>query len=404
MLRDAAAFHLELSERLLHYGVFLKDAHPWNILFDRGQPIFVDYTSLVEIDGFFSEEYLDSNKKYSDLAPSDRLKMVMFEIYSRMYKPYFINPLVCFAYGNRGRVNQRIENTTLNASTSTITRRECVSQLRFSRAIFSKVLRIFNVLRIERRIIRGLRSRAGLERFYADMRRHVRRLNVDLGGSAYSAYYQKKGEDQELAYSDVWNDKQKSVHDALNLPAIGSVLDVACNTGWFALMAEKLGKSVVAFDIDEGSIEALYKTVRDSQINVLPLVMDFTRLTRDRYSIHDGNKVLIDAKDRLRSDAVIALGIVHHLVLGQGMSFDDVLDSLVALCRQRMVLEFIESDDAMIQEEPSFFTAYFKNRSLIDGYSMSAFINRIQAKGFTVSVHASHPYTRKILVCDRQKS
>jgi len=403
MLQDAAAFHLELCQRLLHYGLFVKDAHPWNILFERGQPVFVDYTSLVELEGLFSEEYLDSNKKYSEFAPSDRLKMIMFEIYSRMYKPYFINPLMCFAYGKRERVNQRIEDTTLNASTSTISRRECVSQLRFSRTVFLKVLSIVSVLRAELRIFSVLRSSATLESFYADMHRHVRRLKAGLGGSAYSAYYQKKGEDQELVYSNAWNDKQKSVRDALNLPEIGSVLDVACNTGWFALMAEKLGKSVVAFDIDEGCIEDLYKTVKDSRINVLPLVMDFTRLTRDRYSIHDGKKVLINAADRLRSDAVIALGIIHHLVLGQGMSFDDVLKSLTDLCKQRMVIEFIEPDDAMIRDEPSFFTEYFKNRSLIDGYSMSAFISRIEANGFIVSVHASYPHTRKILVCDRQK-
>jgi SAM-dependent methyltransferase len=234
------------------------------------------------------------------------------------------------------------------------------------------------------------------------MHDYIRNFPVAIGGSAYSAYYQQKGEDQDWVYSDSWNTKQKSVHEALSSPEIHSVLDVACNTGWFACMAEKLGKSVVAFDIDEGCIETLYSRVRQSHLNVLPLVMNFTQLTQDRYSIHDGNKVLINARQRLRSDSVIALGIIHHLVLGLGLTFDLVLDSLTALCGKQLVIEFVDPDDAMIRDEPSFFPAYFKNRDLLSDYNMHTLIGLLEARGFDVRVGASYPETRKMLVCNRR--
>jgi SAM-dependent methyltransferase len=299
-------------------------------------------------------------------------------------------------------VRRRIEDTTLNASTSTIGLRECMPKLRLGRTMIRKMLRLNKAKRDESQAFAALRDSSDTARFYAAMRQHVQSLGVALGGSAYSAYYQQKGEDQDKVYSDVWNAKQKSVHDALNSPEIRSVLDVACNTGWFALMAEKLGKSVVAFDIDEGCIETLYSQVRCSRLNVLPLVMNFTQLTQDRYSIHDGNKVLINAKQRLRSDSVIALGIIHHLVLGLGLSFDEVLDSLVALCEKQLLIEFVAPDDAMIQDEPSFFPAYFKDRALISAYDMQTLIARIEARGFEISVRASHPETRKMLVCNKR--
>lgn len=401
MLQDAAAFHLTLLEQLLAKGLTLKDAHPWNILFERGRPVFVDFTSIVTERGLFSEEYLEANRQFRDAPNTYREAMLVREIFARMFQPYFLNPLLYYACGERDRVRPRIENTALNAATDVISIRECLPRHRIGRSTVKKIVRFLKARKSEKGAYAKLQDASNLGLFYAQMRRHVQSLPVAIGSTAYSAYYIKKGEDQDWSYSENWNAKQKSVHDALYSPDIRSVLDVACNTGWFALMAEKLGKNVVAFDIDEGCIETLYEHVRSSRLNVLPLVMNFTQLTKDRYSIHDGNKVLINATQRLRSDAVIALGIIHHLVLGLGMHFKDVLDSLIGLCGQRLVVEFVDPDDAMIQKETRFFPAYFNNRELIADYDMQTLIGLIEARGFEVSVRASHPETRKMLVCDR---
>lgn len=404
MLQDAAIFHLTLSENLLKKDIYLKDAHPWNILFDRGHPVLIDFTSLVTSSGLFAEEYLESNEQFRETSSPTRLSGLTREIFVRMYQPYFIHPLQAYAYGKRDRVRQLIEDTTLNAATSTITVRDCLPTRRLGRSTIKKIVRFVKARWNGSQVFSRLQKTSEIGRFYADMQRYVQNLPVAIGESAYSAYYRQKGEDQTLAYSDAWNAKQKSVHDALNSPDIRSVLDVACNTGWFAMMAEKLGKSVVAFDIDEGCIETLYSQVRQSRLNVLPLVMNFVHLTKDRYSIHDGNKVLINATQRLRSDSVIALGIIHHLVLGLGLSFDDVLDSLVPLSGKQLVIEFVDPTDAMIQNEPSFFPAYFKHREILTGYDMQTLIDLMEKRGYDVSIQASHPETRKILVFRKRAS
>ena len=328
MLKDCALFHLQLSQQLLSRDLYLKDAHPWNILFEDGQFVFVDFTSVVSSDSLLAEDYLRSNQTYRQADEATRLAMVTSEVFERMYLPYFLYPLFAYAYGRGKLVPKLLLRTTLNASTSTITARHCMPKIRVGRSL---VKNLYGLLRSNRRLhkmLASLRHDRNVAKFYSQVKQLVSCLQVAGRSSAYASYYSEKGEDQDVEYSEQWNAKQKAVHAAINSAEINTVLDVACNTGWFALMAEKLGKSVVAFDIDEGCIEYLYNRIKMERLRILPLVMNLTDLTSDRYSIYDGNKVLINARERLKSDSLLALGIIHHLVLGLGLSFDEVLKML----------------------------------------------------------------------------
>jgi hypothetical protein len=404
MLKDAALFHLELSQKLIAQELFLKDAHPWNILFEKGSPVFVDFTSIVTRDSLFGEAYLEANQSRKNDSDEVRLASLFKEIFERMYIPYFIQALCGYAFGQHSRVRKAIEVTTLNASTSVISQRSCFPVWQGMRQLPQVIVKYFGLLRIRmqiKNIINRLMHEKDITVFYAEMYALVSNLKVEVGNTAYSNYYELKGENNTWDYSESWNDKQKSVYDALNKPGIESVLDVACNTGWFAILADMLGKRVIAFDIDEGCTEVLYSKVKKDQLDILPLVLNFTDMTQDRYSIVDGKKVLINATQRLCSDSVIALGIIHHLALGVGLSFKQILDKLMPLCRKQLVIEFIDSNDEMIQGEPSFFPAYFNDSSIISSYNMHTLISLIEMQGFDVSVRSSHPDTRKILVCNR---
>src|SRR5262245_5865765 len=47
MLKDAALTIIELVIELARRGLTLKDAHPWNVLFDACRPLYVDLTSII---------------------------------------------------------------------------------------------------------------------------------------------------------------------------------------------------------------------------------------------------------------------------------------------------------------------------------------------------------------------
>lgn len=402
MLKDAALFHLELSERLFGHGLFLKDAHPWNILFEKGHPVFIDFTSIVSSDSLLAEEYLEANKLHRGEDTETRLACVHKEIFERMYLPYFIRPLSAYAFGQRSRVGKEIERTTLNSSTSIISMRACLPKVRLRISMFTQLLGLLKSRVRVKKIIRQVIEKKDVPGFFREMKQCVTNIKVAVDNSAYSAYYRLKGEDNEQVYSEKWNAKQKAVYNALNIADVNSVLDVACNTGWYAIMAEKLGKRVVAFDIDEGCIENLYSQVKNDQLDILPLVLNFTELTQDRYSIYDGKKVLINASQRLRSDSVIALGIVHHLVLGLGMTFEKVLDRLIPLCEKQLVIEFVDTLDEKIVDEPTFFPAYNANRNLAENYDLDTFMICLNKYYSKVTIKDSYPGTRTILICENK--
>src|SRR5690349_8400138 len=46
MLKDAALTIIDLVTELSRRGLTLKDAHPWNLLFDFTRPVYVDLTSI----------------------------------------------------------------------------------------------------------------------------------------------------------------------------------------------------------------------------------------------------------------------------------------------------------------------------------------------------------------------
>src|SRR4051812_4704844 len=50
MLKDAAFTIIDLVMELGQRGLTLKDAHPWNVLFDAYKPVYVDLTSIIPIE------------------------------------------------------------------------------------------------------------------------------------------------------------------------------------------------------------------------------------------------------------------------------------------------------------------------------------------------------------------
>lgn len=402
MLKDAALFHLELSETLFSNNLFLKDAHPWNILFEGGNPIFIDFTSIANQKSLFKETFLFSNTKKISGNTNSHISTIIDEIHHRMYTPYFIKPLeTYFILGDGGYTRRLIEATTINTSNRTIRLRSSLFSAK------NKALALINTARI-------IKSRANIKLasyrlkkdnnpigFFQELRKQIEKIDVSPPTTGYVDYYDAKGENYCFKNVQAWNKKQLSVYDAINSTAIKTVVDIACNTGWFAILAAQLGKEVVAIDIDESCIEALYKVVKEKHLNLLPLVIDITKPTLDRPSIYGDGLILINTFQRLRSDAVIALGIIHHLSLGLGLELDEVLDLLTPLCQKILIIEFISLNDSLIQNEPQFFPAYFKNNSIAGNYNLEKLIFLCQQRGFNVRQAQSNPNTRTILVCTK---
>ncbi|GEM_PF-785907 len=407
MLQDAAILHVDLFMKLAPLGLTIKDWHPYNILFKGPCPIFVDFASLVPFNHLPSEEYLNPPSPPHRLALFWDINAVyLYEMYSRMCVPYFLLPLYLMERGQHQQARLRLIETALNARDDILGEDE----------VFSRGSRERRKYRVKGWAKKLALVQAGHQKsaFFRLLRREIRSRTVELSASSYSEYYLAKNEAFSYTPSDEWTGKQWAVFDALSSYQPKTVLDLACNTGWFSILAAKMGCDVVAVDIDEACVDILYRRAKQEALSILPLVIDLLHFPDDmmplphmvKYNSTDDSKessLFPAASKRLRCDMVLALAIVHHLTLGHGLSFDEVAELLARFTKCCLVVEFVAMDDTLIADNPGFFPSLCRNRSSFDGYTLEGFISALSHLFRVTEIRPSSSGSRTVLVCERQQ-
>ncbi|MEO8576636.1 MAG: class I SAM-dependent methyltransferase, partial [Gemmatimonadales bacterium] len=269
MFKEAALLHVTLFERLGEHGLTLKDWHPQNILFSGTRPVFVDFTSIIPIENLPKQLHLQSGRPPASMETRwDPTAKAMYENYRLMFEPYFGLPLAMMDRNEHSKARARIFETTLNASDSVITRREVFGTDTFARLRYEFEERLLRVALMEK----GTQKR----RFLRRLRKTIETRRAAHRGSAYSTYYEDKNEVFAAEPSKDWTAKQHGVHGAITKHKPATALDLGSNTGWFSMLAAKLGASVVAVDLDEGSIDRLYRDAKKQGFDILPLVANLT--------------------------------------------------------------------------------------------------------------------------------
>jgi SAM-dependent methyltransferase len=233
-------------------------------------------------------------------------------------------------------------------------------------------------------------------------------IDVTPPMSAYSSYYDEKKEALSLADPSGFLPKQRAVYDILRAKAPQSVLDIGANTGWYSVLAASLGASVIALEEDESCVDILYGRSKKQGLRILPLKASFGGLTRE---IHGARNLAPASKgeeasalyragvERFGAELVLVLGLMHHLVLGEGRSIDDVFAILQRLAGKTLVLEFVALDDEKIREDPGFFPSLRKFDA--SNYNLELVVQAGRRHFAGVDILPSHPATRTILVFDR---
>jgi SAM-dependent methyltransferase len=402
MFKEAALFHIELFQELEKHGLTLKDWHPQNILFSGTRPVFVDFTSIIPVEELTKQEYLKSGRPPSTFADRwDPTSKAIYEMYRLMFEPYFGLPLAMMDRGHHAKARQRMYETTLNAADTVITRSEVFGDSLYRRLRYEGEQLLLQTSLLEK----GPKKPA----FFRRLHSIVKSRQAALKGSAYSSYYEDKNEVFSSEPEASWTNKQHGVHGALTQFKPRTVLDLGSNTGWFSMLAAKLGSSVVAVDLDEASIDRLFKDAKNQQLDVLPLVANLVRplpaLAANVYEnepslslIGDALPLISQPDTRLQCEMVMALAIVHHLALGQSHSFEDIAAILARLGTKYLCVEFVDIDDEMITSDPGFFPAYNSNRSAFGWYSRENFMDALRAHYTTIEVVPSHPASRTLLI------
>lgn len=411
MFKDAVLFHLGLFTELDRHGLTLKDALPNNIVFNHCEPVFVDFSSLVRTKKLVEEAWLVEGTRHLDAR---------FTVVDRMLTPYLLIPFAAMMKKDYQRARRMLSERACNCGSPAPAWKDlslgALSELVGGGPSTNLVSLVGPFMPETVKKITEIRFLVEKKRrpfidFVGDLSKLVADADVTPRGSAYLSYYKNKKENFDYSADSLWSNKQKSVSTIVNSWRPATVLDIGSNTGWFSILAARLGAEVIATDIDESSIDSLYLHAKSHDLSILPLTMSFDNLTREIYGVEDRsqayagrnfkeNPLYLPATRRLQADMVLCLGLVHHLFLGMGKTFDEVMKVLALLAKKHLVLEFVAIDDKLIQDEPSFFRNL--NKYSAASYTMDLVIGAA-AKYFKLTgVFDSDSPTRKILAFEHQ--
>jgi SAM-dependent methyltransferase len=394
MYKDAVLFHLRLIAALDSDGLTLKDALPNNILFDHTRPVFVDFLSLVPRERLAEAAWLGAG---SHADPR-------FVVARKMLLPYMILPLLFMARGAYRIARDLLSWRSCNCEGEPPSWLELLAAHgRPSRTWLRRYLRSLRIAAelLPARYWTRRRKPDAFDSLLTRLLEQVRSLDVTPPLSAYSYYYDEKKEEISFDSPGEFPPKQRAVHGLLRAKAPRTVLDLGANTGWYSVLAAREGASVIALEEDESCVDILYGRAKRQDLSVLPLKLAFGELTR---AIHGaralgGTPLYRAGVERLRADLVLVLGLLHHLVLGEGRSIEDVFATLSRLAERTLVVEFVSLDDEKIREDPAFFPNLL--RFDVGTYNLDL-VREAGLRHFAkVEVQPSHPGSRTLLVFDR---
>jgi hypothetical protein len=363
-------------ESLATQGLRLRNPSPWDVLFAGARPIHVDFTAI---------------------RPFRR--DAMWLDYDR-FRRGFVFPLGLMV-GRRERVARWLLHDPANG----------VSPGDFARMsphafLGMKARELLSGTSVPGRPRRGpripsapaaewtrptaaeLRSHLGVLRL---LRKEIAATRPRPGRTIWSKYYEEHPDITfpSFAPSPEWNAKHHAVTDMLRRLRPATVNSFGGNRGWYEQQAARLGAAVVCSDVDTVAISQLYQDATQSHLNLLPLILD---VLNPSPGLGIGNEQYPPAPDRLRSDLVMALALVHHLVLEHKVSFAQVIASLSAFTRRWLLVEFVPADDAHLSQWSPVTPAW---------YTLDRFEHALRARFRSITRFESFPSPRVLLLCER---
>ncbi len=379
MLKEAALLTLKLCQEGLEEGAVLQDAYPWNVLWDGVTPVFVDVGSF---------------------RPVEEEGQLLWSAYQQFCN-FFLLPLYLYSAGLYEAVRPMLSNYLRGVSF------ECCSALL---PVGYKLTHPQTWTRLELpKRISGLAQRLELQnklqqtehppdrlavmrqRFFQGLIRDVERIRLPKPSTTWVDYYEEWPSFEDRSG---WNKKQDAVAEVLADCQPTTVLDLACNEGWFSLLAAHSGSRVVAVDFDEGCVSRLYQSLQKEPMDVLPLVLNVLDPTPAF-----GWKLsqFPSALERFQGEMVLALALVHHLVLTNWQSFERVVGLLECFTTRWLLLEFVPLED----EKSQILLSHFQRESF-EWYTLENLQRELAKRFKNQRLWESHPEGRTLILCEKE--
>lgn len=340
-LRAAARLTLRVQQVALAHGMVLKDASAFNVQFRGSRPVFVDTLSF---------------ERYVEGAPW---------VAYRQFCQHFVAPLALQAHVDirlRDLARRYLDGIPLDLASGLLPRSSWLRPW----ALMHVHLHARSIARHES--TRGRAgdagrsarvSRTGLEGLVAHLRDTVEGMRWRGAATEWGDY------ETSLGYSATERSaKQDLVERLLRDAAPRSVVDLGANAGEYSRIARAVGASVVGVDGDPVAVErAFARFSGDGDEGVLSLWVDLANPTGACGWAHEEWPSFTD---RVRSDLVMALALVHHLAIGNNVPLDAILAFLSRL-GARALVEWVPKEDPQVRR------LLLGRADIFDGYHEDGF-------------------------------
>ena len=329
MLGAAGELTLELAEAALEEGFGLKDASPYNVLFEGASPVFVDVLSFEKRDAH-DPTWLP----YAQFVRMFVLPLLVDREFGTaagqifLGRPAGLEPEEVYAHCSWSKRLQPLLLTEVSIPTWLNGRAS------------GQASKLYEPTRLANAEKAGFILRAQLRR----LRKALRKANRgNQRGSNWSDYM------KTLSYSDgEFGYKSDLVRRWLRDLRPKTVLDIGCNTGHFSALAAESGARVVAIDTDAAVAGETWRRAQAGDLDILPLVVNMARPTP---STGWRNAEYPSFLDRAAGsfETVLMLAVLHHLLVSERIPLHEILNLAAELTTRHLILEYVSKDDPMFQ-------------------------------------------------------
>ena len=318
MLKDAALLTLQLVRESIPFGIILKDATPYNIQWHEGRLIFIDTLSF---------------EKYDETKPW---------IAYRQFCECLLGPLLLMHY-NKLPLHE-LSLSYPDGIPLTVTKKLLPAKSRLSLHTFLHIFLHAGVSAKGQHTNKNESSfsKQKLLNLISSLETLVKKLNLPQQTSTWSGYYGEAS--QRINYLD---EKKKIIGRWIErLPGCKTCADLGANEGAFSQLPAVLNIRTIAADFDPGCINSLYIQLKKSgEKNIQPLILDLANPSPATGFNNEERKSFLQ---RMDSELVLALALIHHLAIGKNVPLD-MIANFFSRISQHLIIEFIPKEDEKIQ-------------------------------------------------------
>jgi SAM-dependent methyltransferase len=360
MLRSAAELHLELLQEALGEGHTMSDGYAYNVQWVGSRPVFIDVGS------FQPAGAGGPWAGYRQFCQTFLIPLMLQAHRGVSYRPLLRGQVDGIPPAQGARLFSRADWARTGVFRHAVL--HDLMERRFAGDPTQQVQAQLRSAGFDQELVKAVASK---------LLKTVRRLRWEPSGSGWSDY------GDTCTYDDAGRAAKRAFVDAaVRAQPRRLVYDLGCNDGTYARLAAEHADHVVAVDGDEVTIERLHRQLRDAgDTKVLPLVVD---LADPSPGIGWRNRERSRFEDRGRPDVVLALALVHHLALTNGVPLPGIIDWLASFGAE-VVVEFVDRPDPMAKR-----LLANKPEGTHDAYSHGAFDTAV-AERFTVLAREELP-------------